>query len=111
MLNCTTRKQVEKVITSFFKKWPDSTSLLDAPIKEISKMISPLGFKNRRTKMLLAMSEHYTKNTWSHASELPGIGEYASRAWEIFIKNKLGSVPPSDGALVVYWKWRKKHGY
>lgn len=111
MLNCTSRKQVEKVIDKFFIKWPDANSLLGSPIDEISELITPLGFKNRRAKRLLEMSEHYTKNTWNHASELPGVGEYASRAWEIFIKNRLGNDPPKDGALVVYWNWRKKHGY
>lgn len=111
MLNCTSRKQVEKVIDKFFQKWPDATSLLSSSIDEICELITPLGFKNRRAKMLLEMSEHYTKIRWNHASELPGIGEYATRAWEIFIKNRLGNEPPKDGALVVYWNWRKKHGY
>jgi methyl-CpG-binding domain protein 4 len=111
MLNCTSRKQVEKVINHFFQKWPDPESLLTSPVQEISDVITPLGFKDRRSKLLLKMSEGYIKNNWSHASELPGIGEYASRAWEIFIKNNLGNRPPNDGALVVYWNWRKKHGY
>ncbi len=111
MLNCTSRKQVEKVIDRFFQKWPDANSLLDSSIDEICELITPLGFKNRRAKRLLEMSQHYAQKKWTHASELPGIGEYASRAWEIFVKNNLGDHPPNDGALVVYWNWRKKHGY
>lgn len=111
MLNCTSRKQVEKIITTFFSKWPDPSTFLIAPQQEVADLISPLGFRNRRTKKLFEMSKIYLEGEWKHASELPGIGEYASRAWEIFVKNILGSQPPNDGALVVYWKWRMKHGY
>lgn len=107
MLNCTSRKQVEKVITSFFKKWPDADSLIKSEQQEISAVISPLGFKTRRTQNLLNMSRAYVHLSWTHAKQLPGIGDYASRAWEIFFKNELGEHAPKDGALVLYWKWRK----
>ena len=111
MLNCTTRKQVEKVLPDFFAKWPNPQALLSATEEEVSESISTLGFQNRRTKRLFEMTGSYVQKNWTHVSELPGIGDYASRAWEIFFKNKLGNHPPVDGALVVYWKWRKKHGY
>ena len=110
MLNCTTRKQAEKVIPSFFKKWPNPFTFLKANEKEVSKEISILGFQNKRAKSLLKMTNVYILNEWKHASELPGIGDYASRAWEIFIKNELGKHKPIDGALALYWSWRKKHG-
>lgn len=110
MLNCTSRKQVEKVIPVFFLKWPNAESLSMADEKDISETISSLGFKNRRTKNLLKMSRAYLTKSWNDPRELPGIGEYAARAWEIFFSPKLGDTPPDDGALVVYWKWRKKHG-
>lgn len=110
MLNCTARKQVEKVIPTFFKKWPNPLSFLSASQDDVADLISPLGFRNRRTQRLFEMTEAYSKREWKHVSELPGIGEYASRAWEIFFENKLGDEPPNDGALVLYWKWRKQHG-
>lgn len=110
MLNCTTRKQIEKVLPEFFRQWPNPKSFLDAPKDEVSRLIAPLGFQNRRTDRLFEMTVAYDVGKWSHVSELPGIGEYASRAWEIFFKNDLGKHPPVDGALVLYWKWRKKHG-
>jgi methyl-CpG-binding domain protein 4 len=108
MLNCTSRKQVEKVIPDFFLRWPNPEKLLKANPADIAETISTLGFKNRRTKNLLNMSKAYM-GEWSDARDLPGIGEYAARAWEIFFKNKLGDDPPADGALILYWKWRKKH--
>lgn len=109
MLNCTSRKQVEKILPEFFSKWPDAKSLICADFEEIEKTISPLGFKNRRTKKLLEMSDAYVQKAWNDPKDLPGIGEYASRAWEIFCNNTLGNVPPNDGALKLYWNWRKKH--
>ena len=110
MLNCTTRKQIEKVLPIFFSRWPNPNSFLQATKEDVSQLIAPLGFQNRRTERLFEMSAAYIVNGWKHVSELPGIGDYASRAWEIFFKNDLGKYPPTDGALVLYWKWRKKHG-
>lgn len=110
MLNCTSRKQVEKVLPTFFNKWSTAKDLIDADQDEIAETISPLGFKNRRTKNLLSMSKAYLDQSWQDPRDLPGIGEYAARAWEIFFDNKLGEEPPVDGALVLYWNWRKQHG-
>lgn len=110
MLNCTSRKQVEKVLPDFFIRWSSAKELIDADEDEITNLISPLGFKNRRTKNLLDMSKAYLNQAWTDPRDLPGIGEYAARAWEIFFGNKLGDDPPADGALVLYWKWRKQHG-
>jgi len=109
MLNCTSRRQIEKVIPEFFQRWTCPESFLRADREDVRLLISRLGFQNRRTTRLFEMTEAYLTNDWSHVSELPGIGEYASRAWEIFFQNKLGDKPPNDGALVLYWKWRKKH--
>lgn len=109
MLNCTSRKQVEKILPNFFSKWPNAASLVSANQSDISETISKLGFKNRRAKNLLDMSKAYLNNDWNDPRELPGVGEYAARTVEIFCLNKLGNHPPKDGALVLYWNWRKKH--
>jgi adenine-specific DNA glycosylase len=110
MLNCTTRKQIEKILPEFFSRWPDPSTFLTATLEDVVVLISPLGFQNRRAKRLFEMTEAYQEKKWKHASELPGVGEYASRAWEIFFKNALGKQQPSDGALTLYWNWRKIHG-
>ncbi len=108
MLNCTTRKQIEKVLPAFFSKWSDPKKFLKADELDVVDLIKPLGFQNRRTQRLFEMTRVYDSGKWNHASDLPGIGEYAARSWEIFFKNKLGDDPPKDHALVLYWKWRKK---
>jgi methyl-CpG-binding domain protein 4 len=109
MLNCTTRKQVEKILPKFFSLWPRAEELLKSNPEDIAETIATLGFKNRRTKNLLSMSRLYLEREWKDPRELPGIGEYGARAWEIFCADKLGDEPPKDGALVLYWEWRKKH--
>lgn len=92
-----------------FLKWPDAKSLISANFEEIEKTIFTLRFKNRRTRKLLDMSNAYIQKSWNDPRELPGIGNYAFGAWEIFCNNKLGNHPSNDGALKLYWNWRKKH--
>lgn len=105
MLNCTSRKQVEKVIVEFFRRWPGPESFLTASDVDVAALCKPLGFSNRRTKNLKAMSTRFVKGDWTGVRELPGIGEYAARAYEIFCLGKLGEMCPNDHALVEYWNW------
>lgn len=56
---------------------------------------------------LKKMSRAYLDGHWSHVSELPGIGVYASRMWEMIFCGYLGDEPPKDHALVRVWKWLK----
>lgn len=75
---------------------------------EVADVIRPLGFVNRRTANMFKMTEAYLTAPWQHARELPGIGEYGARAWEIFCKGELGDEPPKDHALVLYYDWVKQ---
>lgn len=108
MLNCTTRKQVEKVLPEFVKRWSTPQAFIRADWAEVATLIQPLGFCRRRTGALMKLTEHYLAGPWSDPRELPGIGEYGARAWEIFCKGELGDVPPKDHALVQYWEWAKQ---
>lgn len=109
MLNQTSRKQVEKVFPGFVKRWPKPINLLHSPRSEIVEACKTLGFANRRTDNLFKMSEKFVASPWQHARELPGVGPYAARAWEIFCLGIVGDEPPKDHALIKYWIWRKKH--
>jgi len=109
MLNCTQRKQVEKVLPEFFRRWPDAESFVMCDVNEVARLCRPLGFANRRTNNLVNMSKRYVAGGWSHVSELPGIGLYASRAWEIICRGELGSSPPNDHALKDYFTWASMH--
>lgn len=107
MLNCTTRKQVEKILPTFMQRWPKPDLFVNCDIDELKNLIRPLGFSNRRSNALKEMSKAYLAKKWSHANELPGIGVYAARAWEIFCRGIVGDTPPQDHALVQYYHWRK----
>lgn len=109
MLNCTSRKQVERVFPEFIKRWPTPGVFMGADLVEVAELCKPLGFANRRTQNIKKMTERYVAAPWTHARELPGIGEYAARAWEIFCNNELGTETPNDGALSRYHAWRVKH--
>ena len=110
LLNCTTRKQVEKVLPEFIRRWPSAAEFIThAEREQVMTLIKPLGFASRRTDNLLKMSQRYLCGPWDNVRELPGIGEYAARAWEIFCRGELGDEPPNDHALVDYWRWRKHH--
>lgn len=111
MLNQTSRKQVEKILPTFIKKWSEPRQFLDAKIDDVKDVIKSLGFVNRRADLLFKMSHQYVINNWSHASSLPGIGDYGSRAWEIFCLGLFGDIPPKDHALTKYWQYCKRHNY
>jgi methyl-CpG-binding domain protein 4 len=111
LLNCTTRRAVEKVTNVLFQMYPDAAAMSKADPQKLSEIIAPLGFKNRRTEKLIQLSKQYLTDSWDHAKQLPGIGDYAAAAWEIFV---LGSLPvscPNDHALTKYWHWRVRHGF
>jgi len=109
LLNCTTRKAMEKVTPKLFSVYPDAQSMAAADPTQLAAIVASLGFKNRRTKNLIDMSAAYCRKNWKHAKDLPGIGLYAAAAWEMFCVGSLPAEPPADHALVKYYFWRKKH--
>jgi methyl-CpG-binding domain protein 4 len=107
MLNCTKRKQVERIMPEFIKRWPTPQNFMNADIDDVQSLIKPLGFASRRSMNLMKMTERFIAAPWEHVSELPGIGEYGSRCYDIFCRGELGLIEPNDGALSIYWKWRR----
>lgn len=108
MLNCTRRKQVEKVLPEFRKRWPTPQDFLRADIAEIEDVCRPLGFAVRRTHNMRSMTERYLAAPWQRARELPGIGEYAAASWEIFCQGVFQDKSPNDHALTQYYNWFKQ---
>lgn len=109
MLNCTSRKQVEKILNEFFRRWPGPGELIAADEHEVASCIQSLGFKDRRTKGLKKMSEAFLNGDWCKASELPGIGLYGSACHEILCRGNVPLEPPQDHALKDYVVWYNKH--
>jgi len=108
MLNQTSRKQVEKVLPEFQRRWPTPEKFLEADPLAVADVCRSLGFATRRTDNMIKMTRHYLGD-WSDPRDLPGIGEYAARSWEIFCGGVIGDEAPNDHALTVYWRWYKQH--
>lgn len=108
LLNCTQRKQVERLIGELFRRWPTAAAMATADEAAVGDLLAPLGFKNRRAKNLVAMSKAFIEGNWTDARELPGCGVYAGRAHDIFCRGIVGDDEPKDHALVTYWRWLKK---
>jgi methyl-CpG-binding domain protein 4 len=109
LLNQTTRKQLDKVIDTFFKLWPDPQSLIEASLEDISEVIKPLGFWRRRPKTLKKFTEQYLLGGWKQPIELYGCGKYANDAWLIFVQGDWRSVSPQDHALNKYHDWLREN--
>jgi methyl-CpG-binding domain protein 4 len=106
MLNCTSRKQVDRVRDEFFKKYPIPEKAAVSDPEEMSKLIAPLGFKNKRTSTIRRFSSDWISLDWKEPKELYGIGKYAQDSWEIFMKGNL-TVEPTDGVLGKYLAWAR----
>jgi hypothetical protein len=51
------------------------------------------------------MTKAFIENNWQHAKELPGIGDYASAAHDVFCRGEVPLEPPNDHALKQYVIW------
>lgn len=106
MLNCTSRKQVDRVREEFFRRYPDARAALRADSEEMSALLAPLGFRTRRTNTIKRFSSDWVNLEWTEPSKLYGIGKYAQDSWEIFQKGNL-DVSPTDGVLNTYLDWAR----
>ena len=105
MLNQTTRAQVNKVIWTFFDRWPDAQTYLQSKHEEVSDLLRPLGFYNKRPRTMKKFSDQYLNQKWTEPIELHGIGKYANDAWRIFCRGDWKLVDPEDHALNKYHNW------
>jgi methyl-CpG-binding domain protein 4 len=106
MLNCTSRRQVDRIREEFFRLYPTPSSAILANPADMSELIASLGFKNRRTGVIQRFSSDWLTLDWKEPSELYGIGKYAQDSWDIFYKGDL-TVEPTDGVLGKYLTWAR----
>lgn len=104
MLNQTSFKQVDQVRHEFFLKYPNAESLSLADELEVSRIIRPLGFYNRRARTLVRFSKEWLTWDGNDVSDLHGIGRYASDSWKIFQQNDT-SIQVEDKKLLMYLSW------
>ena len=108
MLNQTTRKQVDKVVKEFFARWPTAETFLSSSHEEVSELLKPLGFYNRRPRTMRKFTEDYLCGV-KDVPEMYGVGKYAFDAYRIFCKGDWKSVEPNDHALNKYHDWLKEN--
>jgi methyl-CpG-binding domain protein 4 len=104
--NLTKRVVAEPYMWQFFDRWPTAEAASHADPAEIRDMISILGLADRRSKTLVKLSQSYVLWDRVDVRSLPGVGEYAAAAYDIFCLHRWSQIPePKDGALKNYWKW------
>ena len=100
LLNVTHRRQVDKVRDKLFTRYPTATQMAFAADDELSEMLKPLGFYNKRAVTLKRMSLEYVQG-FTDVDTLYGVGKYATDSWEIFQNNNT-DVQPEDDVLKEY---------
>ncbi|XP_045790141.1 methyl-CpG-binding domain protein 4-like protein [Trifolium pratense] len=103
LLNVTTGNQAKKILANFFELCPDAETCIQVPREEIQEIIRSLGLHANRSKSLQRLSREYLAETWTHVTELHGVGRYAADAYAIFCTGKWDEVRPHDHMLNNYW--------
>jgi len=124
LLNKTGRESVDRVLATFFRRWPVAADLVGADVDEIGRLLEPLGLHRKRSRMLVRFSREYLDAVAEVGSPLPvarlrrlhGVGRYACDAYRIFVRGEVGAVRPTDvylGWFAEYHTWRStsdEHG-
>ena len=100
-LNLTNRKQVKRILPSFFKRWPGPEQLLRSRLSDIEEMVKELGMQRVRARRIYRMSMDFMNWDGDDAKDLYGIGQYGSDSYEIFYKHNY-SIKPGDKELKRY---------
>lgn len=102
LLNRCRGETVRTVVDKLFHVLPDAESTKKADIVQLTSLLQPLGFQNRRAKTLINMATRFCED-WYDVRELPGVGSYAYDCYRIFFLEELTDDPPDDGPLTDYW--------
>ncbi|CAN6869078.1 unnamed protein product [Brassica oleracea] len=105
LLNKTSGAQTRGVISDLFALCPNAKTATKVEEKEIETLIKPLGLQNKRSKMIKRFSLEYLQESWTHVTQLHGVGKYAADAYAIFCNGKWDCVRPDDHMLNYYWEF------
>ena len=106
--NQTSRKQVDKVYKILFEAYPSPQKMQNADLDNLSRILKPLGFQNRRSAALKRFSSEFTDKDWKKASDLYGCGKYADDCYQVFCSGMWKEVNPTDHALNDYVTWLRE---
>ncbi|KAF8038261.1 hypothetical protein BT93_B0957 [Corymbia citriodora subsp. variegata] len=105
LLNVTTGKQTAQYLDALFKEYPDATKAAEASVETLESIIQALGLKRKRARMIIRLSREYLDESWTHVTQLHGVGKYAADAYAIFCTGKWKEVNPLDHKLQDYWEY------
>uniref|UniRef100_A0A0D3CTC3 HhH-GPD domain-containing protein n=1 Tax=Brassica oleracea var. oleracea TaxID=109376 RepID=A0A0D3CTC3_BRAOL len=63
------------------------------------------GAQKKRSKLIQRFSLEYLQESWTHVTQLHGVGKYAADAYAIFCNGKWDCVRPDDHMLNYYWEF------
>jgi endonuclease III len=117
LLNRTHGRQVRPMVEALFEQWPTPHTfghMTETDKLDLIDLIRPLGFANRRSESLLAMSRQYhsmgrlieeqVDSRW--VVGLSGCGQYAKDSIDIFVYGKTPDTV-SDHWLSQYVEWKR----
>jgi len=105
LLNQTSRRQVDPVLTRLLERYPDAQALSVASPADLEGILRPLGLHRQRSRTIVAFSTAFAHGGWSKPTELPGVGRYAADAHAIFCEGRYHETVPTDHALIWYRTW------
>ncbi|MBC7318436.1 A/G-specific adenine glycosylase [Candidatus Bipolaricaulota bacterium] len=86
-LRKTTAKQVQRIYSTFIKKYPSPKDILKADFKELKKIIRPLGMEHKRAELLKKFAKVIVESyngiiplQKNELMKLPGVGLYTANA-------------------------------
>ncbi|PIN23492.1 hypothetical protein CDL12_03784 [Handroanthus impetiginosus] len=95
----------ERVLSDLFKLCPNAQTATEVPAEEIEAVIRSLGLHKKRSAAIKRLSEEYLTDSWTHVTDLAGVGKYAANAYAIFCTGKWERVCPVDHMLEKYWEF------
>ncbi|KAL0363803.1 UNVERIFIED_CONTAM: Methyl-CpG-binding domain protein 4-like protein [Sesamum angustifolium] len=105
LLNQTTGRQAGRVLSNFFQLCPNAKTAMEVALEDIEEVIRSLGLHKKRAVGIQRFSEEYLSESWTHVTDLTGVGKYAADAYAIFCTGKWERVRPVDHMLVKYWEF------
>lgn len=109
--NQTRRKQVDRVYVELFDLYSTPQRMAAADPADVSRILQPLGFQNRRGKGLIRFSQDFLSKERKTPKELYGCRKYAEDCYRVFCQGDWRSVEPTDHKLNDYVDWlREQNG-
>lgn len=67
--------QARRVIPDLFNICPNAEIATKVALDEIEKVIQSLGLQKKRAIMIQRLSQEYLKDSWTHVTQLHGVGK------------------------------------